>query len=388
MLAMLLAALLGIGIGVPTGVGWADETGDGLAVGAEEDPPSSWPVPEGLTSEAHLLIEAASGQALVAVNADERRPVASTLKLLTAYSVITRVPLDEEVTVGQEVLVGGSGLDLAPGETWTVKQLLLGLLPRSGNDAAEALAVHVGGDRETFLRMMEEDAVSLGIQDPIITTPSGLDDDTLLSARELGVIARAVLEFEELREIIAEPQIILPDREPADNRNELLEMYPTATGMKTGFTTLAGHGLVASARDGGRELIAIVLGADEDPDRFEQAISLLDHGFERTSQVQVSSELMLDVGGGKVRYHTEQLTLTVPDGFEARFEVSVPTRVSDELRVPLMVGDETITTVTAIGPTPQQVVTDTGGEQAELGRSLVGGVYAALRAAAGAGMLG
>jgi D-alanyl-D-alanine carboxypeptidase len=350
-------------------------------------PPASWAEPEGVDGEALVLLEVETGQVLVARAADQRRPVASTLKLLTAYSVVTRADLDEVVTVGDEVLgVGGSGVGLEPGDEWTVEELLTALLPRSGNEAAEALAVHVGGDRETFLRMMEEDAAALGIDDLTVTGPSGLDDETVMSASELARVAAAVYGFEELRPILNTRVVNLPGRPAEENRNELIGAYPGATGMKTGFTSAAGHSLVASAERGGRDLIAVVLGAGEDPRRFDTAAVLLDHGFEATHQTQLATSVTLWVAGGRLSLDTPEVTITVPEGSEATLELRLPVRPPEgALTFPLLVDGAELSELRATptgGPEPVD------GEEARIGRALVDGMYAALRAATADGTLG
>lgn len=380
--ALLLAVLVALAAASPSLA--APSLPEPLLDGA---PPASWPEPDGVDGEALILLEVETGQLLVARAADQRRPVASTIKLLTAYSVVTRVDLDEVVTVGDEVVgIGGSGVDLAPGEEWTVEELLLALLPRSGNEAAEALAVYVGGDRATFLRMMEEDAATLGIDDLAVTSPSGLDDGTLLSAYELARVAAAVYEIEELRPILSTRVVSLPGRPAEENRNLLIGDYPGATGMKTGFTTAAGYSLVASAERGERDLIAVVLGAGEDPSRFDSAATLLDHGFEATHQTRLNTTATLWVAGGRLSLATPEVTITIPEGSEASLELRLPIRPPEEaLTFPLLVDGAELSELRAEpegGPDPVD------GEEARIGRALVDGMYASLRAATADGTLG
>ena len=352
----------------------------------EGPPPAAWPVPDGVDGEAFVLLEVETGQLLVAHGAERRRPVASTLKLLTAYAVVTRVELDELVTVGDEVTgVGGSGVGLEPGDEWTVEELLDALLPRSGNEAAEALAVYVGGDRDTFLRMMERDAAAIGIEDLTVTSPSGLDDGTLLSATELARIAAAVHELDELRPAMARRLVALPGQPAEQNRNELIDDYPGATGMKTGYTSAAGYSLVGSAERGGRELIAVVLGAEEDPSRFVSTATLLDHGFEATRPTQLGTEVVLSVAGGRLVLTTPEVTITVPEDSDASLELRLPIRPPEEaLTFPLLVDGAQLTELTVtLSGRPEPVEAET----ARIGRALVDGSYAALRAATAAGTL-
>jgi serine-type D-Ala-D-Ala carboxypeptidase (penicillin-binding protein 5/6) len=350
-------------------------------------PPASWPVPEEVDGAAFVLMEVATGQVLVARNAEQRRPVASTLKLLTAYSTITRVDLDEVVTVGEEVVgVGGASVGLEPGDEWTVEQLIDALIPRSGNEAAEALAVHVGGDRETFLRMMEEDAMAIGVEGLRVTSPSGLDDDTLVSALDLALIGAAALEQPDLRRAMTRRVVALPGQPPVENRNELIVDYPGATGMKTGYTNAAGYSLVGSAEVGGRELIAVVLGAGEDPSRFTSAAALLDHGFEGTRLTELGAEVVLTVAGGQVVLAAPTVTITVPRDSEASLDVPLPIRPPEEaLPFPIVVDGERLAELTA---EPMVTVAPVDDDTARIGRALVDGTYAALRGATAAGTLG
>lgn len=375
---LLLAAALITAMAAPPATGTPAELPD--------LPPADWPAPDGLDGAAYLLVEAATGQLLVASNVDERRPVASTLKLLTAYTTIQRVAPDEVVVAGEAVLgVPGSGVGLEPGDEWTVEELLDAVLARSGNEAAEVLAVHVAGDRDTFLRWMEQDAAALGVEGLTITTPSGLDDDTRLSARDLATIARAVLDEPALRTSMARRVVALPDQPAVENRNQLIGTYPGATGMKTGFTSAAGHSLVGSAERDGRALIAVVLGAGEDPSRFDTVATLLDHGFEATQPTELGASVRLAVGGGGILLTTGTVTLTIPQGSDAELGLRLPVRPPQEaLRLPLIVDGATLGELVAPptgGPAP---VDD---DAARIGRALVDGTYAALRAATAAGTL-
>jgi serine-type D-Ala-D-Ala carboxypeptidase (penicillin-binding protein 5/6) len=354
----------------------------------QADPPASWPQPEGLELlAAYLLVEAETGQVLAARRADERRPVASTIKVLTALTVRERAAMDDEVTAGPEVEdVPGASVGFEPGETWTIEELLGALLVRSGNEVAEALAVHVAGDRADFLELMEADAAALGIADLELVSVSGLDDANRLSALELATIARAALADEELRDLMGAERLDLPDIGPVPNRNLLVGSYRGATGVKTGFTDGAGNSVIASARRGGRELVAVVLGAGEDPERFEAATQLLDLGFEAFEPVELAADLRFAVGGGTVGLVVPPTPLSVPDGDRAELAFDLPVRPpEDAVPVEVQVGGAAYGTVTAdldgsSAPTPAEGA-------AELGRAAVDGAYAALRAATAAGAL-
>jgi serine-type D-Ala-D-Ala carboxypeptidase (penicillin-binding protein 5/6) len=351
--------------------------------------PESWPDPDPtrIDAVAYLLLDAVTGQVLVEHAADERRAVASTIKLLTALSVLERTRLDDEVVVGDEVLgIAGSGVGLAPGDRWSVEQLLDALIARSGNDAAEALAAHVGGDRAGFVAMMRADAGALGLEQAVIVDPSGLDDDNNLTARELATIARAALADDQLRPLLGRAQVLLPEAGRLDSRNLLLASYDGATGLKTGYTEQAGNSLVASARRGERELIAVVLGSGADPGRFTSAATLLDLGFGSFGLQELETELRFALGGGSVRLHVEPILVTLPIDRTAQVQLPVSVRPPEgDLDIEVWAGEDRLGSVRAVLDEAGRPAPVSGG--AALGRGAADGAYAALRAAAASGSL-
>jgi serine-type D-Ala-D-Ala carboxypeptidase (penicillin-binding protein 5/6) len=348
-----------------------------------EQLPASWPPSPDLDAPVHLLVDAGTGQVLAESGADEPRPVASTIKILTALAAAQALDLDAEVEVGEEVVgVPGASVELAPGDRWTVRQLVAGILVRSGNDAAEALAVAAAGDREAFLELMTATAAELGVDlSGPLTTVSGLDDDQQLTATDLATLGRALLADAELRPLAGIPDVRLPGIGNDENRNLLVADYPGATGIKTGFTEAAGNSLVASAERDGRELVAVVLGGGEDPERFVDAAALLDHGFDAFAPTEVSGVRTLLVAGGTRELRVGATPVVVPTGAEAVVDLPVPVRApeDDQLDVDLLVDGTTVATleaaVTGEGAPPS------GDEAQQLGRAAVDGVYAALRAA-------
>lgn len=345
-----------------------------------------WPEPPPLDVPVYLLVEAETGQVLAARSADERRPVASTVKILTALTVMERTELDERVVVGPEVQgLEGASVELEPGERWTVDQLLRGVLVRSGNDAAEALAVAVGGDREGFVELMAEDAAAVGLpvggpDGAVITSPTGLDDAQRLSARHLATLGRVLLADPQLRAIVGAEEVTLPGVGTDENRNQLVGAYPGVTGIKTGFTEAAGNSLVGSAVRDGRELIVVVLGAGPDPERFEATAALFDHGFEAFTATQVQGERILLVAGGRRELAVDPQPVTAPTGTEVVLDLPVPVRAPEaaELDVPVAFDGVPVATATATVSTHEPGPVEGG---ARLGRAVADGVYAALRAA-------
>jgi serine-type D-Ala-D-Ala carboxypeptidase (penicillin-binding protein 5/6) len=343
--------------------------------------PASWPQAPEVTSPVHLLVDAVTGQVLAEQRADERRSVASTIKMLTALAAADRLELDQVVEIGDEVIgVPGASVELEPGERWTVGDLLAGILVRSGNDAAEAVAVAAAGDEAGFLELMEDTARDVGVDlaTPLLSV-SGLEDDQQLSASDLATLARVLLADPELRVIVGAEEVTLPGREPDENRNLLVGDYPGATGVKTGFTEAAGNSLVGSARRGDLELVVVVLGGGPDPERFQDAAALLDHGFESFAPLELSAASTLLVAGGERLLEVSDTAVVVPTGADAEIDLPVPVRAPEEdaVAASVVVDGASVAsieaTVTGAAPTPVDGA-------AALGRAVADGAYAALRA--------
>jgi serine-type D-Ala-D-Ala carboxypeptidase (penicillin-binding protein 5/6) len=357
------------------------------------DPVPGWPTVSGLQAGSWILVEAATGQVLAEHAADRRRPVASTIKVLTALTVLDRADPDDVVVAGEEVRgIEGASVGMSPGDEWTVEQLLDAIIARSGNEAAEALAAHVAGSTDAFAELMAEDAARLGLEDAVIVDPSGLTDENLLSARDLATMSRAALADPRLRPLLGKRTVVLPGVGEVTTRNELLLEREDATGVKTGFTLAAGNSLIGSAERDGRELIAVVLAAGEDPaQRFREAAQLLDHGFEVFVPQVVTGDIRYAVAGGEVVLEVEPTPVSTPERDLPVLEL-VPTARPPEAAttVEVTAGGHPLGSVTAVPArgsaaelaTPAEV---DGG--ARLGRAVVDGAYAALRAASASGAL-
>lgn len=326
----LLLGALALGAGVPAAA--VDFTPPPQR--AVSAPPPGWPSAPAVQAASYLLLDADTGQVIAERDADRRRPVASTVKVLTALSVLDRTDPDDVVTVGQEVVgIGGAGVGLDPGEQWTVAQLLEGLIARSGNDAAMAVAAHVGGSVDGFVELMRSDATQLGLHGLTLATPSGLEDSNRLSARDLAVITRVALQDPTFRAVSARPAVSLPGIGTIESRNELLGVYDGAIGVKTGYTDEAGYCVVAAAERDGRELIAVVLDSPTPSSRFTDAGILLDHGFGRFATVDVGVDVRLRQAGSWVRLRTDQIALLVPRRSpkleaDSPLSIEIPTRES------------------------------------------------------------
>lgn len=245
--------------------------------------------PAAVTAAAYLVMEDATGAVLLEHNAQEHRSPASTTKIMTALLVLERAALDEVVTVPAAVdtLRASTLMGVKPGERLTVRNLLLGMLLPSGNDAAIALATHVAGDEPAFARLMNQRAQQLGLEDTQFTNSHGLDfrdwGSPYTSAYDLAVISRAAMANPEFRNLVAARSYQAQGEQAAYgalNGNTLLRTYPGADGVKIGWTRRAGHTIVASAVRNGRRLVAVVLGSTA---RDADAARLLDEGFRMPS---------------------------------------------------------------------------------------------------------
>lgn len=231
-----------------------------------------------------ILIERESGRVLYEENADQMMPMASITKVMTALLTIEHCDLGEVVTVSRNASgVPGTSIYLAPGEQLTVQQLLYGLMLRSGNDAAIALAEHVAGDAGSFVKQMNDRAALLRA-DAHFENPHGLDEDGhMASARGMALVANEAMDHPAFRDIVSTTQVTIPwSGNPYDraltNKNKLLTTYTGALGIKTGFTNRAGRCLIFAAERDGMEVLGVVLNCGQ---WFDAAAALMDWGFER-----------------------------------------------------------------------------------------------------------
>jgi D-alanyl-D-alanine carboxypeptidase (penicillin-binding protein 5/6) len=223
------------------------------------------------------------GKVLFGRAAHELRSNASTTKMVTALLVVASTGLDDVVTVSATAAsTGGGGLDLQSGDQFSVHDLLYALLLTSSNDAAVALSEHVSGSEAAFVAGMNELARSLGARGTEFVTSHGLDSPGHYStARDLARFGAAILDDPTLAPIVASPRATIDGPGGAidiENRNLLLESYPNALGIKTGYTAGAGNVLVAAARRRHRTVIAVAMGS---VDATEDARRLLDYGWAR-----------------------------------------------------------------------------------------------------------
>jgi serine-type D-Ala-D-Ala carboxypeptidase (penicillin-binding protein 5/6) len=237
-----------------------------------------------VSARSAILVDATSGRVLWAKRAHVRRQIASTTKIMTALVAMSRLGPHSIVTVDKAVRrVPPITEGLRPGERVQAWKLLYGLLLYSGNDDALALAVGAGGTRSRFIALMNEKAHELGLTRTHFRSPSGLlDRDNYSTAWDMAALTRYALWNPRFRAIVRTRIKRVPWSKPIGekiyvNKNHLLGAYRGADGVKTGWTTMAKHCLVASARRHGVHLIAVILGSD---DSYKDAGKLLDFGFD------------------------------------------------------------------------------------------------------------
>ena len=234
--------------------------------------------PNDISAKAAILYCADTGDTLYAKNADERRLIASVTKIMTAIVVIENCNLDEVVKLKPEwCAVEGSSMYLDYKKTYTVRELLTGMMLVSGNDAATALACHLSGDERSFSAKMNEKAKHLGLENSSFRNPHGLDDDEHYStARDLAKLAAYCMENEDFKQIASSYCAKIKDQ-TYYNHNRLLVEYDGCIGIKTGYTIAAGRTLVSCAERNGMRLICVTLSA---PDDWNDHKKLLDYGFD------------------------------------------------------------------------------------------------------------
>ena len=236
--------------------------------------------PPEIGAKSAILMDAATGSVIYERESHTRRAMASTTKIMTALVTLSSARLDETVTASPNVRsVEPTIIGLDPGDQLTVVQLLYGLLLPSGNDAAVALAEHVGGSVAGFARMMNAKAADLDMEDTHFVNPHGLDEDGhYSSAYDLAILARAAMKQPVFESIVStrEFRIKGPPAWLFRSSNLLLQTVAGADGIKTGYTDNAGRCLVASAARGGRRAISVVLDSET---QWADSAALLQYFF-------------------------------------------------------------------------------------------------------------
>ena len=264
---------------------------------------------DGEISAASAVVMFADGSCVYEKNADERRLIASTTKLMTALVAIELSEPDALVEIPASCCgIEGSSMYLAPGEILTADELICGLLLASGNDAAEALAVTLCGSEERFVALMNEKAAALGLRDTSFVNPHGLDAEGQYStARDLARLMFACMENERFARLDALPSAVIGEKYYV-NHNKLLGRCEGCLGGKTGYTRAAGRCLVSCCEREGTRFVCVTLG---DPDDWNDHLNLYDAAFAAWScrlLVSTDERYEIPVSGG-----TEALAPAAPE---------------------------------------------------------------------------
>ena len=269
------------------------------------------------TSE--IVMELNTKRILHQKNSKDKKYMASTTKILTAIVIIENCDINETVTITKDTIgIEGSSIYLEEGEKLTVKELLYGLMLRSGNDCAVTLAVHCSGSVDTFASLMNETAKRVGANDSNFTNPHGLHDDNhYTTAYDLALISCYAMKNEIFREIVGKKSVIIPhitrnyDRKLV-NKNKILFDFEGGNGIKTGFTKKAGRCLVSSCYRDGLELICVVLNC---PPMFERSKELLSNCFNNYKNYKiVESDNIL--GFVKIKDSNEKCAICIKNDIE------------------------------------------------------------------------
>lgn len=302
-----------------------------------------------LSAKAAILIEADTGTVILAKNENSKLPMASTTKIMTTLLTLESGDLDKVYAVPDEALMTeGSSMGLCFGESVTKNELCYGMMLPSGNDAANAAALIIGGSFEDFAKRMNRRAAEIGMKNSNFVTPSGLHDKNHYStAYDMALLTREALKNERFSEICRTKSIKLSsDGFETDkylsNTNRLLTKYQYCIGVKTGFTDEAGRCLVSAAEKDGVKLIAVTLNASDD---WNDHIKMFNAGFACAKRVKLDNfteEITVNTVGGtsdsiKCRLSSPPECTAVNGSLP---DISEKIYLPDFVYAPVMEGDE------------------------------------------------
>lgn len=285
-----------------------------------------------ISARAAIVYNGETGEVLFEKNAEERLPMASTTKIMSALIALEQEDLDEQFVVDSAaIMTEGSSMGLQEGDIVTLRALACGMLLPSGNDAANAAAVRIAGSVEGFVELMNRRAELMGLENTHFVTPSGLDDytdDHYSTARDMALLAANAMKNDTFREICGLQRVKISFGDPPYDRwllntNRLLENNGI-TGIKTGFTDKARRCLVSSCMREGCELICVTL---NDPDDWRDHMALFDRCFEQVEQVRLEpkqSEIRIAAADGReLRCHVPDMVTTLTKAGRERTESRV-----------------------------------------------------------------
>ena len=280
-----------------------------------------------INSRSAVVIDRKSKAVIYGKNDNVKKAMASTTKIMTAMVVIQNTNLNNIVEISKKAAgTGGSRLGLKAGDKITVKDLLYGLLLRSGNDCAVALAEYVAGSVQEFSNLMNQNAQMLDLNNTHFVTPHGLDEEEhYTTAYELAILADYALNNEVFAQIVNTKSYTIninKNSKTLNNTNELLGNLNGVYGVKTGFTNGAGRCLVTSIKRGNLDVICVVLGADTKKDRTRDSAKLIEYTFNKYEEIDIkekikeSFEKWNEINGNRINIEkgeSSKLELTLND---------------------------------------------------------------------------
>lgn len=248
-------------------------------------------------SRRYIVYDRISKSMIIGKNEDVKSAMASTTKIMTTIVILEKADLNEKVTVSAKAGgTGGSRLGLKRGDKASVRDLLYGLMLRSGNDAAVTLAEHVGGSVKGFAELMNEKAIELGLTNTHFVTPHGLDDaNHYTTALELAKLTDYAMDNEIFAKIVGTKSTTIyinNQSRQINNTNELLGVLNGVVGVKTGFTNNAGRCLVTETKRNNMDIITIVLGADTKKDRTKDSVNLIEYTFSKYKMYNLEEQII------------------------------------------------------------------------------------------------
>ena len=319
-----------------------------------------WAAPD-VSTPSYIVMEASTGQVICEQDADTRRSPASITKIMTLLITFEhiksgRIHLDDQVTTSAYAKsMGGSQVYLEEGETQTLETMIKCIVVSSGNDASVAVAEYIAGSESEFVKLMNEKADALGLQNTHFEDCCGLtdSDNHYSSAKDVAIMSRELIT--KYPEVFNYTQIWMEDIEHVTHNgtstftlsstNKLLKQYEWTTGLKTGSTSKALYCLSATANRDGMELIAVLMAAPDSKTRFQDAISLLNYGYSvsqmyRDENKDVLPEIQVEGGIEDILYLTyagpfEYLDTKGSNLSQVQKEISLPGSV----KAPVAEGD-------------------------------------------------
>lgn len=322
-----------------------------------------------LRAEAALLMDIKTGRVLYSKNENERLYPASTTKIITAILALEKGNLSDVVTATNEAIDPitreDSHMGIIRGEQLTLEQLVNGMLIYSANDAANCIAVHIGGSLSNFVQMMNDKAKELGAVNTHFANPHGFhNDEHYTTASDLAAIARYAMAIPKFREIVATPiyhipptnkyttERVLPTTNHLISKNRSTKYYyPAATGIKTGFTSMAGNCLVASAEKDGTEFLTVVLKSPAENGQtysFVDTRALLDYAFTnyKYQKIAFANDVIADSAVYEAKNAT-RVALTVTDDVGVLLPVNIDLKTAvtknitlkENIKAPIAAGD-------------------------------------------------